>query len=371
MTTQQCCEQTFNIVTYTNHNKVKSFDITPIPTAYTHILNLLSPHTLILKDKENNIHKYDMYKDIYLPLCNTPMFPNSSHTLLHTIPILGGVKNDTLIYVFSKTDSNIENLLFIHHVCTANIPTTWVILSGSIENSRLYIVVAHTLVSQTPQICTYSIQLNDTNATFVRFQDTDIVKEYTIVSSTVWDVDGSRFRWWCCGKIASSENILYVRDIHEVIHHHLPIIHVTSYNKTTRRILFVDISQALVEIIYSTDRKSHQTGTLCSNIQPRGCGAVLLSLCVILTSITVNGLLVIIYPTGKRWKLFVSFDYGNTWSTSHLSETVCLPHTTHFNITLENRLVWYTTQTGILSSVEISLPIQNVFVVVLQALQFW
>ena len=208
MTTQQCCEQTFNIVTYTNHNKVKSFDITPIPTAYTHILNLLSPHTLILKDKENNIHKYDMYKDIYLPLCNTPMFPNSSHTLLHTIPILGGVKNDTLIYVFSKTDSNIENLLFIHHVCTANIPTTWVILSGSIENSRLYIVVAHTLVSQTPQICTYSIQLNDTNATFVRFQDTDIVKEYTIVSSTVWDVDGSRFRWWCCGKIASSENIL-------------------------------------------------------------------------------------------------------------------------------------------------------------------
>ena len=81
------------------------------------------------------------------------------------------------------------------------------------------------------------------------------------------------------------------------IEKHLLIIHVTSYNKTTRRILFVDISQALVEIIYSTDRKSHQTGTLCSNIQPRGCGAVLLSLCVILTSITVNGLLVIIYPT--------------------------------------------------------------------------
>ena len=349
-------EDEFDIKQYIQNNYVSYNTTYSIPSQYKYILyqNVYtddkSPYFILTKDTENNVHMYSMITQKETPILYTSMYPSTANVLQQVIPLY--VDDDThndnnFLFLFSKHNSRTENIIYIQHEKYKNIivPTSWHIIQGFIVNHLLYIVVTHTLVGQRPEICTYYI--TDSDATTLSRYDhaTNIITtDNRIISSTILNVNSSTFEWSCQNTIGIYDVSMYIACSHLFYTHNIQILQITAHDQTLCRVVFVDITHSLIELSYTNNECC--TRVLTKNIQPYGQGAVLLSLSTIRSSITIQGLTVLIYGVGKCWKMLLSFNHGKTWGKPFtIPQDLYLQRNTSNSVylTLQNQIIWCNT----------------------------
>jgi hypothetical protein len=349
-----------DISEYIQRSKVTNYISWDLPTHYSRILYFDyedDNDTIIMLDTENNIDCVYISTKKSSRIMDISMYPSSSTgSPVNVLKVDGMHKEYPFLYIFNKINSNTENIVLVceHTYC---IPIDWCILRSSIIDNILYIVVSHTLIGQDSQILVYYINMDD--KLFSHYCSDNILRiENVIISSTIFsNIDCSKLQWWCQHTIGTLNGTIYVKDLHRLFHHHIPILHITGYDKKSHRLMFVDTSHALIEMVFTdTDLKKHYTNILTPNIQPHGFGVILLSLTTVRSSITVDGLLVVLITGGNRWKLLISFDHGQHWTISFLPSCISIHGSCDFSFTLDNQLLWKISNSKIIL---FSLPIST------------